>query len=441
MKNLIIISPYFSPQNKIGAVRPTKLAKYLQENGDYQITVLTQQPDESLYDPILAKDVQKITNIHYLSRGFISRTAHRFCVFFLEHKKGSSASSTPSLAHLSQPTKKKPLKIWLSRFVNHTLRWLDGRSFYHRAKFVMKENKQDVDLIFSTCGPLSSHWVGRYLKKKNPKAKWIADFRDQVFSEDTPWPYRMYYWRFPQKCCRTADVITCVTEGVLEEINIPDGKRTSILPNGFDMDERVCVKAPSGDCLRMIYTGAMYRGERDFTPLFQVVSELVQDQKIDRSYITFDYAGGENATFLQQAAAFSLEDRVTNHGYISRDKAIQLQSVADILLLASWNRTGSTGIVTGKFLEYLMMKKNIVCCISGDLPDSKLKEMIGAAQVGFCYEEARREENFVGLKEYIYQKYLEKQENGYCTYEPNEQWIQQYDYRYITQKLEELFES
>ncbi len=440
MKNLIIVSPYFSPQNRIAAVRPTKFAKHLQESQKYRITVLTQQQYKSLHDPILEKDVLQIADIQYLPLGFLAKTAHRLCSFLIDRKRSDteSVSSTVISNPRNSPNR---LKIWFSRFVNQTLGWIDGRSFYHKAKvLIRKKKREDLDIIFSTYGPLSSHWVGRYLKKKNPQAKWIADFRDQVFSGDTPWPYRAYYQSFPRKCCRTANVITGVSEGVLRELNILDGQSASIIPNGFDPDDYEEAKNPSGDCLKMVYTGAMYRGERDITPLFKAVSELIHDQKIDRSRIAFDYAGGEGEVFLRQAAAFSLEDVVVDHGYISREKSIQLQSTADILLLASWNKKGNTGIVTGKFLEYLMMKKNIVCCMSGDLPDSTLKKMIGVAQVGFCYEEARKEQDLVGLKEYIYQKYLEKQKSGYCIYEPNGQWIQQYDYRHITQQLEELFE-
>ena len=39
VKTILLISYYFAPQNAIGAVRPTKLAKYLTRMG-YEVTVL-----------------------------------------------------------------------------------------------------------------------------------------------------------------------------------------------------------------------------------------------------------------------------------------------------------------------------------------------------------------------------------------------------------------
>ena len=39
-KRILIISYYFAPQNVIGAVRPTKLAKYLTRMG-HEVTVIS----------------------------------------------------------------------------------------------------------------------------------------------------------------------------------------------------------------------------------------------------------------------------------------------------------------------------------------------------------------------------------------------------------------
>ena len=51
-KKILFICNYFAPDNTIAAVRTSKLAKYLQQNG-YEVEVITEKKNAELEDEIL----------------------------------------------------------------------------------------------------------------------------------------------------------------------------------------------------------------------------------------------------------------------------------------------------------------------------------------------------------------------------------------------------
>ena len=65
-KRILIISYYFAPQNVIGAVRPTKLAKYLARMG-HEVTVIAGGGLDGQIDPTLERDLQELKDVHQLN--------------------------------------------------------------------------------------------------------------------------------------------------------------------------------------------------------------------------------------------------------------------------------------------------------------------------------------------------------------------------------------
>ena len=72
-KRILIISYFFAPQNAMGAVRPTKLAKYLSRMG-HEVTVLCGPGMNDRRDPTLARDLAALREVHVIRSGTPSGT-------------------------------------------------------------------------------------------------------------------------------------------------------------------------------------------------------------------------------------------------------------------------------------------------------------------------------------------------------------------------------
>ena len=75
--NVLIVSYCFAPQNAIGAVRATKLAKYLTRMG-YSVTVIGGKGLDAMQDPILARDLEALRDVHIVrERSLLRRWKER----------------------------------------------------------------------------------------------------------------------------------------------------------------------------------------------------------------------------------------------------------------------------------------------------------------------------------------------------------------------------
>jgi hypothetical protein len=82
-----------------------------------------------------------------------------------------------------------------------------------------------------------------------------------------------------------------------------------------------------------------------------------------------------------------------------------LQKVSHVLLLAAWNNPGQEGNIPGKFLEYLLLDMPVLCCVSGNVPQSEIAELIRCTSVGFCYEQANDSVDYPRLKHHVLELY------------------------------------
>lgn len=432
-RRALIISYYFAPQNTIGAVRPTKLAKYLTRLG-YEVTVICGTGMEGKRDDILEKDAQELHDVRVLKEWNPLQAVKA------RKKSAAPAANAAVPVSAAAPAGRGGLLHRLADGVYIYLRLWTDRSFQHLAVRELKKLDGPFDVVFSTYAPLSAHQAAYRAKKSGLARMWIADFRDEVGM-----PFRWlepFHRRYMRMLRKNADLLTTVSKGMLDAIGISD--RGRMLSNGFDREDLPEAETPRQEDgrFRVVYCGTIEMGRkgippRDLTPFFRALRGVIDQGMLKREQLRLVYAGREGALFTDYARQCGLEDCVANHGPVPREESLRLQREADVLLLASWNTAGRQGILTGKMFEYMMMNRPVVCCVGGELAGSELKRVMTETGIGFCCEQAAGAADQQALEAYTAELVRRWQEKQPLMQEKNEAAVEQYHYPQLAQKLDD----
>jgi glycosyltransferase involved in cell wall biosynthesis len=369
-KRVLIISEIFYPSNRIGGIRPTKLAKYLHKMG-YEITVFTS--DNNIDDQSFAPLPFQVIYSHQKDGKQTTDNRKR-----VKPKKQNVNAFIQELKRLKREVfdLKKNLKF-LSSFKMHIA---DGSI-----------DLSGYDCVFSTFGPIGSLLCGLEAKKTRKSIKWINDFRDPMVSQITSRILRPIYKRFQNRSIEKADYTTTVSYGYSKRIghNAPN-KKIFVIRNGYDVEDKPQIsQAESGaSSFSFAYTGTLYEGKRDISVLFEQLNRLINDKDIDKEKVIFHYAGLDYEFLRKQAGKYGLENIIIDHGMVSRTESIKILSESRFLVLSTWNDKGEEGVFPGKILEYMLMEKPIISLVGGALPNSEITKVIVDNRLGISYESA-----------------------------------------------------
>jgi len=391
-KSVLLVSYHFAPQNAIGAVRPTKLAKYLTRAG-YEVTVLCGDPAGALRDPLLAADLRELPDVHPLRERSLLRLWKR------RGQRAPAPAAKPPQPSAGAPGRKRPLR-------NALYLWLFQRAdaaFARACARALRGMGRRFDVVISSYGPQSAHTVADWAKRKGFARRWIADFRDEV---SVPFFWQRGRLRRNLRRVRDhADAVTAVSAGCLRVMGLEAAG--TVIYNGFDAEDVSGLAFPPkrGDRMVFVHCGQMYGAKRDLSPFFTALAELAAEGAVDVKRVELAYAGRDTGGFVSQAQAAGLGGCLRGYGFLPRDEALKLQKSAHVLLLAAWNERDRQGNVPGKLLEYLMLSMPVLCCVSGDVPDSEAAGILRRTNAGFCYEQANAEADYPAMKEYIRAQY------------------------------------
>lgn len=419
MKKILIISEFFAPVNRIAAVRPTKFAKYLSLNG-FQVDVLTRKFTNIEKDNLLEGDLKYVNKIIYNQNNKI--------VFFLYNCFQQVNGKLNSV-----------FRTWTNLKICSFLGLISTELLdYDYYKQAIKSLNFSYDIVLSSYGPLSSHYIALDIKKRFPGIIWIADFRDPLLERlFGPLIFEKYLKMLEIKIERYADIITLVSEGCFSIIS----QKVHILPNGYDNDDyQNDITNEQIQKLSFLYTGSLYNDKRTgILIFFQIINELINDKIIDKNDIEIQYAGWSSGTFLNWTKKYTLSAITKNFGYIKRKAALTLQRNASLLLVTTWNTQKHYGILTGKFFEYLMEHKPILGFVNGEIKNSALSKIINRTNVGCCYEESAG--NYLLMKDYIKDQYVHWKKNKTTFFYPNISEIDKYNFKELTSNLISLFKE
>ena len=237
--------------------------------------------------------------------------------------------------------------------------------WYHDALLAGEKiiRNERIDAILSTSPPVTSHLVAKTLAEKY-HIPWVADFRD-LWSQNHYLSYsfiRKYFERkLEVKIIRTASAVTTVSQPLADKLALlHKNKKIFSITNGFDPELINTDNTAVDQSFNIVYTGVLYKGKRDPTPLFVVMNDLSDKGCIKREDIKIDFFGSPEDWIQEDSAKYHLQEYITQHGLVTHETAIAEQRKAQLLLLLTWDNPEEKGVYTGKLFEYLAARRPIL---------------------------------------------------------------------------------
>lgn len=347
---LLIISFAFPPFNSIGGVRVGKTAKYLIKFG-HEVRVITakNQPFQSS----LPLEIES-QNVIYTRGLDLSGPAK----IVLQERDKTAPGNDPLKKGLKTTLKGTVGSIYrsLAYFPDSNIGWLP---FALKASAKLIKNWKP-DLILASAPPPTSLLVASRLSKQH-KIPWVADLRDL-------WVNHQYYqqpsWRrsveekLERRVLSSASALVTVSEPLAETLRRKYRKPTTVVLNGFDPSDypELPRRAHHDPCLSILYTGVVYRGRQDVSPLFEALRILGPLAENFRVIFHGFYLG----TIREMITRYKLERLVKVNNPVPYRESLNLQTEADILLLLLWTDKSERGVYTGKLFEYLGARRPIL---------------------------------------------------------------------------------
>ncbi|WNC16550.1 glycosyltransferase family 4 protein [Brevibacillus brevis] len=366
--NVLIICYIFPPIGGGGVPRPLKMAKYLGEFG-WNVHVLTVEPAyHATLDPSLLAQLPPGVKIHRAKEWKL-----------LPNRGAAAASASGTSAESGQPSRtsvktvlKKQVVSLLKKAKPYLLIPDDQILWLPNAVKLGREimEKEKIDVIFSTSGPVTNHLVARKLAGEFA-CKWVADFRDpwtqNMHTSGIAWRERMEE-RMEADVMLEADAITTVTATFAQNFRSKHGeriKRLELIYNGFDQAdfEGLTPGHTAAGKFHAVYAGILYQ-KRNPRLLLRAIRELIDAGQVDPADVqlsfagVFDYPGySENRDCVEELGLGSI---VRVLGNLPHKEALGLMKGADALLLIGDVSSDAGAYIPGKLYEYMGIGKPIL---------------------------------------------------------------------------------
>ena len=351
---ILIVTPFFPPQNAVASLRPYSWAKYWGRLG-HEITVYT-----TFCYGVFSKLNTNLDNVK------VFEIPIPFIQNFL-----SSYSETKNINRktINISIKRKIVNFIrnIFRYISDTtgcilsVRYPDLRDFWVK-KIIKRVKNKLFDMVITTGCPYSVHRVGLALKKQNSNFFWIVDWRDlwtqNIFFRGIKL-FHSYEKYLEKKIHNRCELITTVSIGLANSLKNITSTRIEVIFNGFDSEDYtklLVTTRKKNRRYKIVYLGTFYYGFYNPRPLLIAFSELNKLKYISPNDIEIIFAG-TNCDIREEINKFYLKDYYKYLGFIPREEALEIQYNADAVLFFSCD--AMDGILSGKLFEYLSLSKEI----------------------------------------------------------------------------------
>lgn len=379
---ILIVSCYFPPLNVIAALRAYFWAKYWSRMG-HEICVITIKNDvlDSPLNLPIDADVQKCVRIETVP------LPHKVFDIFTPRQNRCVNKTTVNKAQNVPKALGKLIKKIMRAFTGYS-----GVDPFSPHLWVVPAVKRSLeiykqwpfDIIVSTFGPPAAHITAAILKRKLD-VFWVADYRDLWYGNyyySGKWPFSFFEKCIENMVVKKADFFTTVSGLFSEKLIARFGNKVATIENGFDteaLDKIAAERAfPDDGKVRLVYVGQLYREKQSPSQLFEAISVLKKRGVAVEHRLEILFYGYPDVFITDMIAKYNLEAIVRMPGFLPREKTLQVQRDADMLVFIDWQNLRDTGMIPGKLFEYMHSGTPImnISLAPGSLP-SKLIETAG----------------------------------------------------------------
>lgn len=340
----------------IGAIRPSKWAKFLPEFGwtPYVLTVKNIYLDRADFprdvpeERVFRTPFLDFWKCYSKTRAFFSKTRNSEPV----------AAPVPG----KQTRKKRAFTISsTTRIPDRATGWI----LYGIARGLKEIRKQGIGVIVSTSGPPSNHIIAWALHKLT-RLPWLADYRD-------PWTTNPFSHQagglqkieasMEKRMLRSAILITTVSKGYAGNLAAFHQRPVEVIFNGFDEEERCLPDAQQLDDsrLKLAYTGTLSEVNRNPERLFKAIRDLMDEGVICESNFLVSLYGTEAPWLNDLVNRYQVKAVFHNGGIISRQISLEQQGLADALLVIDTSTEPGAGVnLPTKIFDYLNLERRVL---------------------------------------------------------------------------------
>ncbi|WP_430408942.1 glycosyltransferase family 4 protein [Kordia sp.] len=353
-KKVLIISYYWPPAGGPGVQRWLKFVKYLRNFDIEPVVYIPKNPNYPIVDASFSDEIPE--DITILKKSIFEP----YSVATIFSKKKTKKISKGIIAKGRQTFIEKLLLYIRGNFFIP-----DARKYWIKpsVKFLKKYlEEENIDSIVTTGPPHSLHLIGLSLRKELD-IKWLADFRD-------PWTTIGYHSslkltdksqqkhkELEAEVLQTADIIVTTSFTTKEEFSKLTTQPIEVITNGYDIEKYA--HKPLSEKFTISHIGSLL-SERNPVILWEVLAELLQENKNFATDFQLQFAGVISDGIKQKISEVGLDDYTEYFGYVSHQKALELQRTSRVLLLIEIDAEKTKGIIAGKIFEYMVAERPII---------------------------------------------------------------------------------
>lgn len=353
-KKVVIISYYWPPAGGPGVQRWLKFVKYLRNFDIEPVLYVPKNPNYPIVDETFSDEIPE--DITILRKSIFEP----YSLATIFSKKKTKKISKGIIAKEKQTLIEKLLLYIRGNFFIPDARkyWIKPSVKY--LKKYLKEEK--IDTIITTGPPHSLHLIGLHLRKELD-IKWLADFRD-------PWTTigyhselkmtkksRRKHKKMEAAVLQTADTIVTTSFTTKEEFSEITTQPIEVITNGYDVEKYE--QKPLNEKFSISHIGSLL-SERNPEILWEVLAELLQEEEEFANDFQLQFAGVISDRIKRMISEAGLDAYTEYFGYVSHQKALELQRTSQVLLLIEINAEKTKGIIAGKIFEYMVAERPII---------------------------------------------------------------------------------